>query len=198
MLFRSGEQGLTAALQQRFDLILLAVMLPDINGFSILQQLRKVQQTPIMLVTAKGVEQERIHAYSCGADDYLAKPFNFTELLLRIEALLRRSFSFVKASPSNSLQVDQIVLNRSTQQVAFAGIRLNFTPVQFKLLWVLLDNKQQVLSKPWLYQAVLGRTFSNCDRSLDMHISRVRKKLEQAGMPADRLATVHGKGYCFA
>lgn len=196
---QDGEQGLMAALQQRFDLILLDVLLPGMNGFSILEQLRKVKQTPVMMVTARGAEEERIKGYSSGADDYLPKPFNFTEMLLRIEALLRRSFGSSKPSvPGNTLKVDQIQLNRSTQLAEFAGIELNLTPLQFKLLWVLLENKQQVLSKPLLYQTVLDRPFSRYDRSLDMHMSRVRKKLEDAGMAPDRLATVHGKGYRFA
>lgn len=196
---QDGEQGLMAALQQRFDLILLDVLLPGMNGFSILEQLRKVKQTPVMMVTARGAEEERIKGYSSGADDYLPKPFNFTEMLLRIEALLRRSFGSSKPSvPGNTIKVDQIQLNRSTQLAEFAGIELNLTPLQFKLLWVLLENKQQVLSKPLLYQTVLDRPFSRYDRSLDMHMSRVRKKLEDAGMAPDRLATVHGKGYRFA
>ncbi len=196
---QDGEQGLMAALQQRFDLILLDVLLPGMNGFSILEQLRKVKQTPVMMVTARGAEEERIKGYSSGADDYLPKPFNFTEMLLRIEALLRRSFGSSKPSvPGNTLKVDQIQLNRSTQLAEFSGIELNLTPLQFKLLWVLLENKQQVLSKPLLYQTVLDRPFSRYDRSLDMHMSRVRKKLEDAGMAPDRLATVHGKGYRFA
>lgn len=195
---QDGEQGLTAALQQGFDLILLAVLLPDSNGFSILQQLRQVKQTPVMMMTAKGAEQERIQGYSSGADDCLAKPFNFTELLVRIEALLRRSFGYAKApAASNSLNVEHIQLNRSTQHAEFAGIRLDLTPVQFKLLWVLLEHKQQLMSKSMLYQTVLGRPFSRYDRSLDMHLSRVRKKLEAAGMSPDKLVTVHGKGYRF-
>ncbi|MBU1620456.1 MAG: response regulator transcription factor [Gammaproteobacteria bacterium] len=196
---QDGELGLVAALEQHFDLILLGVLQPGMSGFSILEQLRKVKQTPVMMVTAQGAEQERIQGYNSGADDCLSKPFNFTELLVRIEVLLRRFFGYNTTSvPGNSLKVDQIQLNRSTQQAEFAGIRLSFTPVQFKLLWVLLQNKQQVLSKPLLYQTVLGRPFSRCDRSLDMHMSRVRKKLEEAGMQPDRLVTVHGKGYCFS
>lgn len=196
---RDGELGLTAALQQSFDLILLAVMLPDMNGFVVLEQLRKIKQTPVMLLTASGAEQQRIRGYSSGADDCLAKPFSVNELLVRIDALLRRSACYNKpAVASKSLTVDQIQLNRSTQHAEFSGTKLSLTPVQFKLLWVLLENKQQVLSKPLLYQTVLGRPFSRDDRSLDMHMSRVRKKLEQAGMAPDKLATVHGKGYRFA
>lgn len=196
---QDGEQGLLAALQQRFDLILLDVLLPGMNGFSILEQLRKVKHTPVMMVTACGAEQERIQGYSSGADDYLPKPFNFTEMLVRIEALLRRSFGYHKASvPGNSLTIDQLQLNRSTQQTAFSGKDVSLTPLQFKLLWVLLENREQVLSKPLLYQTVLNRPFSRYDRSLDMHMSRVRKKLEDAGMASHRLATVHGKGYRFA
>ena len=194
-----GEQGLLTALQQGFDLILLDVLLPGINGFSILEQLRKVKQTPVMMVTARGAEQERILGYSTGADDYLPKPFSFAEMLVRIEALLRRTLANRKtAIPVNCLKVDQLHLNRSKQHTKFSGNEVCLTPIQFKLLWVLLENRHQVLSKPFLYQTVLDKPFSRYDRSLDMHLSRVRKKLEEAGMPPDRLATVHGKGYRFA
>lgn len=194
-----GEQGLLTALQQGFDLILLDVLLPGINGFSILQQLRKVKQTPVMMVTAKGAEQERIQGYSTGADDYLPKPFSFAEMLVRIEALLRRSIVNSKPSiPVNKLSIDQLQLDRNKQHTEFAGNAVSLTPIQFKLLWVLLENRHQVLSKPFLYQTVLDKPFSRYDRSLDMHLSRVRKKLEEVGMPPDRLATVHGKGYRFS
>ena len=140
-----GQKGLLCALQESFDLILLDVLLPSLNGFSVLNQIRRVKQTPIMMITACGAEQERIEGYRKGADDYLPKPFNFTEMML----------------------------------------------------WVLIENRNEIMSKAFLYHSVLDRPFSRYDRSLDMHLSRVRKKLVEAGMSPERLLTMHGKGYRF-
>ena len=194
-----GNQGLVTALRERFDLILLDVLLPNLNGFSLLSQLRKRKQTPVIMVTACGAEQERIKGYSNGADDYMPKPFSFVEMMLRIKALLRRSLN-VKSNEvtRNSIVVDEITLDRRNLKANFAGKALDLTSTQFKLLWVLLENQNEVLSKPLLYQTVLERSFSRYDRSLDMHMSRVRKKLIEAGMSPTRLATQHGKGYLFS
>ncbi len=194
-----GNQGLVTALRERSDLILLDVLLPNLNGFSLLSQLRKRKQTPVIMVTACGAEQERIKGYSNGADDYMPKPFSFVEMMLRIEALLRRSLN-VKSNEvtRNSIVVDEITLDRRNLKANFAGKALDLTSTQFKLLWVLLENQNEVLSKPLLYQTVLERSFSRYDRSLDMHMSRVRKKLIEAGMSPTRLATQHGKGYLFS
>ncbi len=133
-----------------------------------------------------------------GADDYIPKPFSFTELLLRIEALLRRTLgSLDQRADPDELTVGSLALNRSTLTVSFAGQPVPLTQIQFRLLWVLVLHQGEALSKPYLYQVVLEKEFSRYDRSLDMHLSRVRRKLVDAGMAADRLQTVHGKGYCF-
>ena len=196
---QDGQKGLFAALQQSFDLILLDILIPSLDGLSVLNQLRKTKQTPVMMITASGAEQERIEGYRTGADDYLPKPFNFTEMLLRIEALLRRSSRDVAAhSQPSKLQIGYLRLNRVNQGVNIGQLTLELTPIQFKLLWTLAENQGEILSKAFLYQCVLDRPFSRYDRSLDMHLSRVRKKLIEAGMPGDCLATVHGKGYRFS
>ncbi|MFC3152746.1 response regulator transcription factor [Litoribrevibacter euphylliae] len=193
-----GEQGLLSALSDKFDLILLDVLLPTMDGFSVLNKLRKSKHTPVMILTACGAEEERIQGYSSGADDYLPKPFNFTELVLRIDALLRRSLGLIKPqAQANCQTVDLLMLDRIRQGVTYDGESISLTPIQFKLLWILVENRHEVLSKPYLYQLVLEREFSRYDRSLDMHLSRIRRKLMDAGMPADRLTTVHGKGYSF-
>ena len=193
-----GHQGLMTALSEKFDLILLDVLLPTMNGFSVLNKLRKIRQTPVMMLTACGAEEERIEGYSKGADDYLPKPFNFTELLLRIDALLRRSLGLLNGrQQKQQLVVDNLVLSKVKQEVVYAGQLIAMTPIQFRLLWVLVEHQNEVLSKPYLYQLVLERAFSRYDRSLDMHLSRVRRKLIDVGMDADRFSTVHGKGYCF-
>ena len=193
-----GEEGLSAALSLTFDLILLDVRLPYRNGFSILQSLRSHKQTPVIMVTACGAEEERIQGFRQGADDYLAKPFNITELIFRIEAILRRTL----IEPSNvkktqQLEIDRLCLNKHNMSIHYDQQPIKITAIQFKLLWLLVAHQNEVLSKPFLYPLVLEREFSLYDRSLDMHLSRIRKKLIAAGMSANRIETAHGRGYCF-
>ncbi|WP_253450470.1 response regulator transcription factor [Halomonas sp. Y3] len=193
-----GEDGLMSALSQAFDLVLLDVLLPKLDGFEVLKRLRRTRQTPVMMLTACGAEEERIRGYRRGADDYLPKPFGFTELQLRIEALLRRTLGHTDQRVDTSeLSIGPLKLHRTDLAVRYGDTAIGLTPIQFRLLWVLLLHRGEVLSKPYLYQLVLEREFSRYDRSLDMHLSRVRRKLVGAGMAADRLQTVHGKGYCF-
>jgi two-component system response regulator PfeR len=193
-----GECGLAKALTKKFDLVLLDVLLPKLDGFSVLKRLRSKRETPVIVLTACGAEEERIKGYSQGADDYLPKPFNVQELMLRINALLRRTLvNQNSVFKSSQLNVDKLFLNRSDLSVCYDNQPLIFTTIEFNLLWTLLENRGEVLSKPYLYQVVLEREFSRYDRSLDMHLSRVRRKLVDRGMFADRIKTVHGKGYCF-
>ncbi|MEP2654026.1 MAG: response regulator transcription factor [Paraglaciecola sp.] len=193
-----GQQGLLSAVKHKFDLILLDVLLPSLNGFSVLNTLRKTSQTPVMMLTACGAEQERIEGYSKGADDYLPKPFNLMELMLRIDVLLRRTgASSEQPFTKNILIVNDLTLNKTGQRIRYQEHNIVLTPIQFRLLFTLVENQSEVLSKAYLYQTVLERSYSQYDRTLDMHLSRVRKKLVEAGMPPERLATVHGKGYVF-
>ncbi|WP_394388870.1 response regulator transcription factor [Shewanella woodyi] len=191
-----GEDGLLQASSKRYQLILLDVMLPGRDGFSLLKMLRKSCQTPVIMVTAKGAEEERIQGFSQGADDYVAKPFSSTELLLRIEALLRRSHTLKNELISYELILDSLQINYREQKVVVSEQVLEFTPIQFKLLWELLLHRGEVLSKAYLYQKVLNRNIGAYDRSLDMHLSRVRRKLNDANWQGERLQTCHGKGYC--
>jgi len=194
-----GEVGLKTALNQRFDLILLDVLLPKLDGFSVLKRLRNHRTTPVIMITACGAEEERIQGFSKGADDYLPKPFNIEELILRIDALLRRTMNkHNSVHKPSQIKIDLFALNRSNLKVSYDGQPIVFTTIEFNLLWTLLENQGEVLSKPFLYQAVLEREFSRYDRSLDMHLSRVRRKLIDNGMFADRLKTIHGKGYCLS
>lgn len=191
-----GEQGLSFALSGQYQLILLDVMLPKLDGFSLLKILRKSCQTPVIMVTAKGAEQERIQGFSQGADDYVAKPYNQTELLLRVEALLRRSQFKQVDTTDNEITLDNLTINFKKQQVLVRSELLEFTPIQFKLLWELVVHRGEVLTKAYLYQRILNRNMTAYDRSLDMHLSRVRRKLNDANWSGERLQTSHGKGYC--
>lgn len=194
-----GEAGLDLALSEQPDLLLLDVMLPDVNGFSVLRRLREQQQTPVIMLTACGAEEERIRGLRHGADDYLPKPFNITELQLRIDAVLRRSRAHEapRASQPQQLQVDELHLDRHAQQARVGECDLALTPLQFRLLWLLVMHRGESLSKPYLYRMVLEREYSQYDRSLDMHVSRIRRRLADAGLGADRLLTAHGRGYTF-
>lgn len=190
-----GEDALIKSVNMSIDLILLDVTLPEANGYQVLKTIRQTRVTPVIMVTAHGAEEERILGLKSGADDYLSKPFNFTELLLRIEGILRRMAPQMNHGDQQYLSRHGIELNKRKQIVSFAGQIIPFTPIQFKLLWTLMLNPSQTLSKPQLYRSVLEKEFSRYDRSLDMHMSRVRRKLVSAGLPADHLQTVHGTGY---
>ncbi|KAA0695080.1 DNA-binding response regulator [Halopseudomonas laoshanensis] len=194
-----GEAGLQMALNDRADLVLLDVKLPDLNGFALLRRLREHRQLPVIMLTACGAEEERIRGLRHGADDYLSKPFNLLELQLRIDAVLRRTRSpeSQRLEQQWRLDVDGLTLDRRIGQASYGQRSLELTPIQFKLLWHLLTHRGETLSKPYLYRSVLEREFSRYDRSLDMHISRIRRRLTDMGMAADRLQTLHGRGYSF-
>lgn len=174
-------------------------MLPDVNGFSVLRRLREQQQTPVIMLTACGAEEERIRGLRHGADDYLPKPFNITELQLRIDAVLRRTRpqEGTRGGQAQQLQVDELQLDRHAQQARVGDCDLALTPLQFRLLWLLVSHRGEALSKPYLYRMALEREYSQYDRSLDMHVSRIRRRLAEAGLGADRLQTLHGRGYAF-
>jgi len=190
-----GQDGLSQALSGSFNLILLDVLLPGLDGFELLSQLRQQQCTPVIMLTACGAEEDRISGFQCGADDYLAKPFNITELMLRIEAVLRRSQSLIVPEVKTRLVFQELVLEQTTHTASLAETVLDLTPMEFDLLWALLQSREEVLSKPYLYQELMGRPFSRYDRSLDMHVSKLRRKLQTAGFDAGHIQTVHGQGY---
>jgi len=193
-----GRQGLVSALSKTYDLILLDVLLPGLDGFSLLNKLRQKRETPVMMLTACGAEEERITGYSNGADDYLAKPFNITELLLRIEAILRRTRYLVESQiEQDVIKTTFFTLERKENRVNQNDLSVTLTPIEFKVIWALVRQSGEVLSKPHLYQSVLNKEFSRYDRSLDMHVSRIRRKLSQEGIDVSSLETVHGEGYCF-
>jgi len=192
-----GEQALCHTRQQTFNLILLDWMLPRRDGLSVLSALRAQHNTPVIMLTACGDEQQRIRGLQCGADDYLTKPFNITELMLRIEAVLRRSGATVapEPEPQSSLSYAGLILQAEGQQLCWQQQALPLTPTEYSLLEQLLRCAGEVLSKPMLYQEVMGRPWSRYDRSLDMHISKLRRKLTQLGCLNCQIQTVHGQGY---
>ncbi len=200
-----GEQGLKKALLGDFQLILLDVMIPKIDGFQVLASLREKKLTPVLMLTAKGGEEDRICGFKTGADDYLLKPFSMAELELRIQAILRRT-QILQSTESIKYQENpnaaenaskSIQFNKRLGQIVIRNQRVAFTPIEFDLLFALVTEQSEVLSKAHLYQNVLLREFSRYDRTLDMHISKIRKKITSAGMDVNTIKTVRGQGYCF-
>jgi DNA-binding response OmpR family regulator len=193
----AGDLGLQRALKAEHVLVVLDVMLPGLNGFEVLRRLRASSRTPVLLLTARGEDVDRILGLELGADDYLPKPFNPRELVARIRAILRRTQSSGGAKPP-ILQAGGIELDTATRIVRQAGVPVELTSVEFNLLEVLLRSAGQVVTRDQLAIAVLGRKFAPFDRSIDMHVSKVRKKLGDTGGAEDLIKTVRGSGYIFA
>ena len=191
-----GEHGLERALTGDHLLVVLDVMLPRMNGFDVLRRMRSTSRMPVLLLTARGEDVDRIVGLEIGADDYLPKPFNPRELVARIRAILRRTRA-AEGSPGDILRVGNVELNPATRTVLQDGNNVELTSVEFNLLQVLLQEAGQVVSRERLVDTVLGRKFSPFDRSIDMHVSKVRKKLGDTDGGTDYIKTVRGIGYIF-
>ena len=192
-----GEHGLERALSGDHLLVVLDVMLPKMNGFDVLRRMRSTSRMPVLLLTARGEDVDRIVGLEIGADDYLPKPFNPRELVARIRAILRRTRA-AEGSPGDILRVGNVELNPATRTVLQDGNNVELTSVEFNLLQVLLQEAGQVVSRERLVDTVLGRKFSPFDRSIDMHVSKVRKKLGDTDGGTDYIKTVRGIGYIYA
>jgi two-component system, OmpR family, response regulator CpxR len=195
----NGEQGLERATNGGHVLAVLDVMLPGINGFDVLRRMRNTSRLPVLLLTARGQDVDRIVGLEIGADDYLPKPFNPRELVARIRAILRRTKTGDKsAEQPEILRVGDIELDPATRVVRQAGNPVELTSVEFNLLEVLLREAGRVVTRERLVNAVLSRKFSPFDRSIDMHVSKVRKKLGDSEGAPEHIKTVRGVGYIFA
>jgi len=193
-----GEEGLNQALSDEYDLAILDVMLPRMNGFDVLRKLRETSKLPVLMLTARGDDMERIVGLEIGADDYLPKPFNPRELAARLRAILRRATTRNDENGSGeNLDVDGIQISPASRAAVLDGIDLNLTSVEFELLRVLLSEAGKVVKKEDLSQRVLERDLSPYDRSLDMHISNLRKKLGARGNGTERIKTIRSVGYIY-
>jgi two-component system response regulator CpxR len=192
-----GEAGLQKALTNGFDLVILDVMLPKLNGFDVLRKLRERSKLPVLMLTARGDDMERIVGLEIGADDYLAKPFNPRELAARLRAILRRTTTSDGAGDAERLDVDGIQLSTTSRTAVRDGNDLNLTSVEFELLRELLREAGRVVKKDYLSKQVLERELYPYDRSLDMHISNLRKKLGPRSNGTDRIKTIRSVGYIY-
>jgi two-component system response regulator CpxR len=190
-----GDTGLKAAREKSWALVLLDVMLPGMDGFEVLKQLRGVSPVRVLLLTARGDDVDRIVGLEIGADDYLPKPFNPRELLARMRAILRRSSTAEPVSASAILRIDDLELDSGARTVLIKGKIVELTDVEFSLLEALMRSPGKVVSREELAERALGRSLNPFDRSLDMHVSRLRRKLDEVSSSGDRVKTIRGAGY---
>lgn len=194
----SGVEGVERALSGDHALVVLDVMLPDVRGFEVLRQLRARSRMPVLMLTARGNEQDRILGLEMGADDYLPKPFNPRELCARIEAILRRSsddHAPIDALAASDLAVDDVSMNKASRVVRRGGEPIDLTTVEFDLLDALLRGAGRVIPRDELVRTVLNRPFSPFDRSIDTHVSNLRRKLGPRAGGVERIKSVRGIGY---
>ena len=191
-----GDNGLDVACTQRFDLVLLDILLPGLNGLTALERLRTQSAAPVILMSALGAEQDRITGFTRGADDYLPKPFSLAELDARVDALLRRvslerqrNINPPVAAPGLPHTDDQ------RQDIRLAGQWAELTHSEYRLFTTLLRHQDETLSKAYLYQEVFSRSYTRLDRGLDVHVCNLRRKLQRIHCQRVVIQSVWGKGY---
>jgi len=197
-----GQSGLEQAYNGKYDLILLDVMMPKLNGFEVLKALGTEHKTPILMLTAKGDNTDRVKGLELGADDYLAKPFHHQELLARINAILRRiSITHhqslqTRLQQETTLSINKVTLNHTTREVKYQGNLIEFTGTEYQILTLLMEQPGSIISKNILSEQALGRKLSPFDRSIDVHVSNIRLKFLPFS-EQDLIKTIRGAGYLF-
>jgi DNA-binding response OmpR family regulator len=195
----NGAEGLARARRDKPDIILLDVMLPDMDGFAICRTLRAESATPILMLTARGQEMDRVMGLELGADDYIVKPFSFRELLARVRAVLRRRELDRGAAPApaDRLTVGNIVLDRTARQVWRRDQLIELSPREFDLLVVLMEHPGEAMSRQELLDRAWGEDWIGNPRTLDVHIRWLREKIEENPTAPVYIQTVRGYGYRF-
>ena len=189
-----GTEALDLLTKESFDLVILDVMLPSLNGFDVLRRLRQALTVPVIMLTARGEDTDRILGLELGADDYLPKPFNPKELVARIHDVLRRTARSMEY-PNQTVTVGPLHLNAATLEATVDGRMVRLTGTEFRVLELLMRGAGQAQSREFLTEQVLGRTLSAYDRSIDTHISNLRRKLvDERGRGAE-IRNIRGAGY---
>jgi two-component system OmpR family response regulator len=194
VLSRSDE-ALEAALSGRHEVVLLDVMMPGLSGIDLLRLIRQKSSIPILMLTAKGDDVDRVVGLEMGADDYIAKPFLSRELLARLRAVLRRTATAKAPADAPSVAMDALALNPGRRTATWRETPLTLTGAEYKLLELLVRAAGQVVSKDDLSQKALGRRRESYDRSVDVHIGRLRQKLSSVSAGAVEIETIRGVGY---
>jgi len=190
------RDGLRQMRNQDYDVVLLDIMLPDGDGLEVCKKIRIDSTVPIIMLTARGADEDKIIGLELGADDYLAKPFNPRELVARMKAVLRRKGAATESS-FKAIEFEDFYLNAANQKVLIKGKEIELTSAEFRLLKVLASNPGKVFTRERLMDLVQGRDFDGIDRSIDVHISRIRNKIEPDPRNPRWIKTIWGTGYRF-
>lgn len=193
----NGQDGLSLADDSLTDVVVLDIMLPDISGLEVLRELRSRTRLPVILLTARGDETDRIVGFEVGADDYIPKPCNPRELVARIQAVLRRIAWDQQAEVSTARVFGDLVLEPDQRRITLRGKPVELTATEYEVLQVLLAHAGSVVRKTDLMQWALGRRLAAYDRTLDMHISNLRRKLGLFADGRNRIQSIRGRGYLY-
>jgi two-component system response regulator ResD len=189
----NGKEAYEKILVNEYDLVILDVMMPIMDGWETIERVRKISDIPIIMLTAKGAVQDKVTGLSTGADDYLVKPFDEAELIVRVKALLRRTQKVI--NKDEVLKYKGIIVNQSARIVLYQDNQINLTQTEFDLLQELIQHKGKVLSRELLVEMIWGIDFMGDDRTIDSHIKNLREKLNAFGIDKSLIKTVWGIGY---
>ena len=192
-----GEKGLKEALDNEYDLYILDLMLPGVDGFEICKAIRNKKNTPIIMVSAKKDDIDKIRGLGLGADDYMTKPFNPLEVIARVKAQLRRykNYNDAPADNSNVFEVGGLMIDNERHECTLYGKSISLTPIEFKILWTLCENNGKVVSSEQLFETVWGEEYLDCNNTVMVHIRRLREKLGEQPRNPKYIKTVWGVGY---
>ena len=192
---QQGRDGVAEALSGQYDAVLLDIMLPGISGTEVLRQIRQQSQVPVIMLTAKGDDVDRVVGLEMGADDYISKPFYARELVARLKAVLRRTAPRAPAGARKAMSFGELIVTPASRQALWRGGALDLTATEFNLLELLLQSPGELVSKDLLTEKALGRRRTSYDRSVDVHIGNLRRKLATATAGQVEIHTVRGLGY---
>ena len=197
--FYNGRDALQCVENQNIDLAILDIMLPDVTGFSICQQIREKYNFPVIMLTAKDEEVDKITGLTLGADDYITKPFRPLEMVARVKAQLRRFKKYNSSEPvqdENIIEISGLVLDKDDHKCTLNGKQLRLTPTEFSILWVLCSNRGRVVSSEELFHEVWGdKYFTNSNNTVMVHIRHLREKMQDSAENPKYIKTVWGVGY---
>ncbi|MBP39119.1 MAG: response regulator transcription factor [Dehalococcoidia bacterium] len=195
-----GLSGLQMALEDSPDIVLLDLNLPGMDGIEVCQNVRKQSEVPIIMVTARVEEDDRLTGLDLGADDYVSKPFSPRELVARVNAVLRRTYKAVEKRETAGSQVNagDVAIDLDRRSATVLGDEIELTPTEFRLLAYFIEGQGRTVSREQIIENVFGYDFSGYDRTVDTHVSNLRKKLEAANPDKQHLKTMYGVGYKFA